>query len=59
MSNNKYSCGLDIDSKTSRGVFCVWDRKKNTIHMFIDTRFIKIWLFIFWIKGIKVLKENT
>ena len=56
---SRYSVGFDpIDSKKSEGVFVVFDRKKNNICKIINTRFIKLWLFIYKLRGITVLQEK-
>ena len=56
-NNSRYNVGFDKPEDSSSGVFCVWDRKKNTLHKIIETRFVGIWLFWFKIRGIKVLME--
>lgn len=57
--NNRYTVGFDKPNNYSKGTFCIWDRKKNTIHKIIETRWSKLWLFWFKLKKYKVFKEGN
>lgn len=59
--DSKYTVGFDIyDNKPlTKGVFVIWDKKINAPHKIIETRFVKLWLLWFKLKGFKVLKEEN